>query len=253
LTQLAAELEAAETAVERFRSENGIVETGGHSLLEGQVGQTSQALLAANNAVESANIELAQLRDLAADPDRIIAAPEALGSADIARLRTRLQAALADAATLEATLGARHPRLLVARGQVALARAAISAELDRLVAGAELAVERAGRQAGQLAGQLATATGALQQADARRIRLRQLERDAQASREVYEGALLRSRETAEQAQIDTLNAQVVSRAVAPAERSFPPRLSLLLPLGLLGGLLLGAVHGLLRRQFRPMP
>src|SRR5690606_20668513 len=98
LAQLLSDLEAAETAVERFKSENGIVETGGQSLLEGQVGQTSQALLSANHAVEAAQIQLAQLRALAADPDRILAAPEAVGSADIARLRAQLQAALADAA-----------------------------------------------------------------------------------------------------------------------------------------------------------
>ena len=250
LAQLLADLEAAETAVERFKSENGIVETGGQSLLEGQVGQTSQALLSANHAVETAQIQLAQLRALAADPDRILAAPEAVGSAEIARLRAQLQAALADAATLDATLGARHPRRQVAAGQVALARRAIAAELDRLVAAAELGVERAERQAAQLTGQLAGATSALQQTDASRIRLRQLERESEAAREIYEGALLRSRETAEQARIDTLNAQVVSHAVPPTERSFPPKPSLLLPLGMAAGLALGAGFGLLRRQMR---
>ena len=56
--------------------------------------------------------------------------------------------------------------------------------------------------------------------------------------------LLRSRETAEQARIDTLNAQIVSEAAPPATRSFPPKLTLLLPVAILFGLGLGAAIGL---------
>src|SRR5690606_24977221 len=162
---------------------------------------------------------------------RIIAAPEAIGSLDITRLRSELRTAVADAATLHATLGARHPRLQVAEQRVSLARTAITAEIGRLLDAAELALQRAEQQAAALSQQMEAATAALQDTDSRRIRLRQLDRVAEASRAIYEDALLRSRETAEQAQIDTLNAQIVSRAVAPMERSFPPKLSLLLPLG----------------------
>lgn len=250
LTQLLVALEAAENAVERFKTEAGIVETGGQSLLEGQVGQTNQALLAANNTVEAAGIQLDQLRNLAADPDRLAAAPEAVGSEAMAQLRVELQAAVADAAVLGASLGSRHPRLLVAQERVATARAAITTEIERLLASAELGLQRANDNAAALQAQLAAATTDLQDTGAKRIRLRQLEREAEASRAVYEDALLRSRETAEQAQVDTLNAQIVSRAAPPAERSFPPKLSLLLPLGLIAGTALCAGLGWLRRRAR---
>ncbi|HWU19015.1 MAG TPA: Wzz/FepE/Etk N-terminal domain-containing protein, partial [Devosia sp.] len=108
LAQLLGELETAENAVERFKTANGIVETNGQLLLEGEVGQTNQALLAANNAVAAARVERDQLQALATNPDRIAAAPEAMGSPDITRLRDQLQTALADAAVLRATLGAQH-------------------------------------------------------------------------------------------------------------------------------------------------
>lgn len=250
LSQLLAELEVSENAVEQFKTDNDIVETGGQSLLEGQVGQTNQALLAANNAVEAATIQLEQLRALAADPTRLAAAPEAVGSEALAQLRVQLQAAAADAAVLAASLGARHPRLVVAQERVATAQAAVTAEINRVLASAELGLQRAKENAAALGSQLADATTDLQATDSKRIRLRQLEREAEASRAVYEDALLRSRETAEQAQVDTLNAQVVSRASPPAERSFPPKLSLLLPLGLFGGLATGAGLGWWRRRLR---
>jgi len=246
LAQLLARLEAAENAVETFRTGKGIVETGGRPLIETRVGQTDAALLAARNGVEAASIQLRQLQALAADPERIIAAPEALGSPEMTRLRAEWQTAAADAAILGATLGARHPRRIVAEERIATIRAAIRGEIGRLVTAAELALQRARDSEAALSAQMRTATAQLQDDDASRIRLRQLEREAEASRAVYEDALLRSRETAEQAAVDTINAQVVSPAVPPLERNFPPRLSLMLPLGLIAGLCAGAGLGWLR-------
>ena len=52
--------------------------------------------------------------------------------------------------------------------------------------------------------------------------LRELERDVQASRAVYESFLVRARETGEQERLDTKNIRVISRAELPQRRSFPP-------------------------------
>ncbi len=244
LAQLLKELEAAENAVESFKSANNIVETGGQSLLEGEVKEANQGLLSANTAVASAQIQLDQLLALAGYPDRIMALPEAQASPDMVRLRDQLQTASSEAAVLAATLGAQHPRLLAAAERVSGARLALDAEIARMLAGAELNLDRARDNAASLDNRVAGLTGDLQTTDSKRVRLRQLEREAEASRAVYEDALLRSRETAEQAQIDTLNAQVVSPAAPPVSRSFPPKLSLLLPLALIFGLMAGAGIGL---------
>jgi succinoglycan biosynthesis transport protein ExoP len=247
LSQLLEQLQMAENAVEAFKAQRGIVETAGQSLLDGEVSQANAAKVSADNAVEALAIQLDQLRALAADPERLAAAPEIAGSTDMARLRTDLQTALAEAAVLQASLGARHPSLLAAQERVASARDAIAAEIDRLVVTTELALDRARGQAASLTTRYDSVAAQLQATDQDRIRLRQLQREADASRAVYEDALLRSRETAEQAQIDTLNAQVVSRATPPVEASFPPRPAMLLTLGLLGGLLAGMAIGLLRK------
>lgn len=248
LAQLLARLDTAETAVERYKIENDIVEPGGQSLRDAEVGQANQAMLAAQQAVEGLVIELAHLRGLAADPVRLLAAPETSSSPDMVRLRADLQAAEGNVATLRATLGERHPSLLGASQRLLAVQTALNAEIDRLIAGKAVALERAREQAQNLALRFDGATTQLQGLDASRIRLRQLQREAEASRVIYEDALLRSRETAEQAQIDTLNAQVVSRATAPIERSFPPKPTLLLPLGLLVGAATAAGLALLRRK-----
>src|SRR4029077_14564846 len=71
------------------------------------------------------------------------------------------------------------------------------------------------------------------------VGLRELERDVQASRTVYESFLVRSRETGEQEQVDTKNIRIISRADLPMYRSAPPP-SLILGLA---AMLLGFASG----------
>jgi uncharacterized protein involved in exopolysaccharide biosynthesis len=160
------------------------------------------------------------------------------------RLRGEFQTAASQVAVLAASLGRQHPRLLAAQQQAGAARVALDAEISRMLTSAELNLDRAKDNAASLDIHVSGLTGTLQATDTKRVRLRQLEREAEASRAIYEDALLRSRETAEQARIDTLNAQVVSQAAPPASRSFPPKLTLLLPVALIFGLFAGAGIGL---------
>jgi polysaccharide biosynthesis transport protein len=71
------------------------------------------------------------------------------------------------------------------------------------------------------------------------VRLRELEREVEASRAVYEAFLVRARETQEQERLDTANVRVISDAQAPIERSFPPRRLVMLGGGAVAGLMLG--------------
>ena len=69
------------------------------------------------------------------------------------------------------------------------------------------------------------------------VKLRELEREVDANRAVYESFLVRAREIREQEQLDTINVRVLSDAQPPQDRSFPPRrLILLLASLILGGL-----------------
>jgi Mrp family chromosome partitioning ATPase len=71
------------------------------------------------------------------------------------------------------------------------------------------------------------------------IPLRELERDVQASRAVYEAFLVRARETGAQERLDTKNIQIISKADLPQRRSSPPS-SLLVALA---AVLVGAAAG----------
>ncbi|KKB12453.1 hypothetical protein VE25_07235 [Devosia geojensis] len=235
LELLLATLQADEDAVEAFKAANGIVASNGALLAETQLTQANQALAAAGDGVQQAEARLAQLRSLAATPALLESLPEATSSSELQRLRAELDAARRQVDTLSATLGPQHPQLVSARIAAQAAGDGFSAVLNRLVANAELSLIRARDVQQSARSELDRLVGSLQALDAHQIRLRQLTREAEASRSVYEEALLRARETREQAELSTVNAYVVSPASAPAYRSFPPRLSLLLPAAVLAG------------------
>ena len=82
------------------------------------------------------------------------------------------------------------------------------------------------------------------------VRLRELQRELDTARSVYASFLQRARETGEQASIDTTNARVITRALPPLQRSWPP-LSLLVIGAGLAGLGLGAGAALAREYVKP--
>jgi Mrp family chromosome partitioning ATPase len=67
------------------------------------------------------------------------------------------------------------------------------------------------------------------------VRLRELERDVEASRDVYQSFLKRSRETEEQESLNTSSARIIGEAAVPQRRTFPPAMSLLAMIGLMFG------------------
>jgi uncharacterized protein involved in exopolysaccharide biosynthesis len=78
------------------------------------------------------------------------------------------------------------------------------------------------------------------------VALRELERDATSKTTIYESFLSRARQITEREQIDTTNVRVISGAVPPPARSWPPRTMLLVALGLFAGFFLGMLVALVR-------
>ena len=170
-----------------------------------------------------------------ADPGAI---GEAVGSATITALRTQLAEILRREGEINATLGQRHPAVIEIASQARRIRRA-----DRRGGRPHRRrrAQRHGARAGQRGvarRQSGAAEGRLEGTNDASVRLRELERDVQASRSVYEAFLVRTREVSEQERLDTTNIRVIAPPELPESRSFPPRTLILLAAGgMLGGML----------------
>jgi uncharacterized protein involved in exopolysaccharide biosynthesis len=71
------------------------------------------------------------------------------------------------------------------------------------------------------------------------VKLRELEREVEASRAVYQSFLVRTGEMREQERLDTANVRILSDAQPQQERVWPPRRRNILLAALLAGLLAG--------------
>jgi succinoglycan biosynthesis transport protein ExoP len=160
-------------------------------------------------------------------------------SSTVGLLREQYAAVAQREANLAAQLGPQHPYVTEAHAQVRNAQRLVSEEVARVADATHSEYERALANEEALTNNLhalkqrAIATGLAF------VKLRELEREVDASRAVYESFLTRARETREQERLDTVNVRVLSDAQAPLDRNWPPRRLLLLLAALGAGLLAG--------------
>jgi Mrp family chromosome partitioning ATPase len=137
-------------------------------------------------------------------------------------------------------LGPLHPSLRQMEKQVEDLRRTVNEEIERFAQSAKNDLARARDFETSLARALEAQKRQSVQLSQAGVRLRELERDVEASRDVYQSFLKRSRETEEQESLNTSNARIIGEATVPQRRSFPPAMSLVVAIGLVFGALLAA-------------
>ena len=134
-------------------------------------------------------------------------------------------------------LGPLHPSLRQMEKQVDDLRRTINEEVDRFALSAKNDLTRAKDYEASLSKALDAQKNQSLQLSQASVRLRELERDVEASRDVYQSFLKRSRETEEQESLNTSNARIIGEATVPRRRAFPPAMSLLAMIGFMFGAL----------------
>jgi polysaccharide biosynthesis transport protein len=255
LTELRERVRHAEEEVERYKAEHGIVGASGRLVDEQQLTDLNNLLTAAQTRTADAKAKYEQARKLAdrgGDPGATL---EAVQSTTIGLLRQQYAAAVQRQANLSAELGPQHPYVNEARAQVRNAQRVVTEEVTRVVDATRTEFERASANETALATNLEALKQRAMTTSLALVKLRELEREVEASRAVYESFLVRARETSEQERLDTMNVRVLSDAEPPLDRSFPPRrlvmLLLALAAGLLGGIGLAYAAEQIERATRP--
>jgi polysaccharide biosynthesis transport protein len=136
--------------------------------------------------------------------------------ADEATLRRQI-------ATLSQTLGPRHPALMNAMAEADALGKAIKAETERLRRTARVDVDQAKAALDSLNEEIRALRVSVSSDDQARVRLRELERDADTKTALYQTFMKRAGEAAERQQIDATDLRVISPAFAPWRPTWPPR------------------------------
>lgn len=247
LETLQARVREAEERYERYRSSHGIVVANGQPILEKQVSDLSGQITNAQARVNELQSALDQLRNAKGGMVRLDAIPEAFRSGSIEILRNRYAAAKQLETNLVATLGPRHPDYATAAAQAAEARRLLDQAIRDVVQSVSVELDRAKTTLKGLNTQLDALNNQVSTSNEASVRLRELGREVDANRAIYESFLSRSRELAEQQRLENSNTRILSLASPPLEQGGPPAILILLA-SLLMGLGLGTAAAWLMDQ-----
>lgn len=249
LADLKLAVQNAENAVDQFRAEHDLIDLQGRSISDDDLARLSEQLSTQRAETVRLNARAKVLSE--ATPDSVLSGslPEDLQSGTLTLLRGQYATARSTADGLAMTLGPKHPQLIQAQSQVAGARREINAEIGRVRASLQVEQKRSEQQEKELSTRLAEMKLEHADSNAERVKLRELEREAEAHRTIYENFLLRSRETNEQESLNSTNVRVITEARPPLTASAPKRKMIVI-----AGLILGFVAGVglaLMRGFWP--
>ena len=248
LAEMRRNVEAAERKVEQFKAENDIIDAQGRLITDDEIVKLNDQLSIAKARTLELSGRARSVRTVRTDDILNGASPEAAASGVLTELRAQYATAKQEAERLSVRLGPRHPQYQAAQAQLDGAREQIGVELRRINAQVQTEVRRAVQLEQELAARLAQLKVRQGDLSNEMVTLRELEREANTQRSVYEAFLLRARETGEQKNISTVNISTISEAQPPLEASGASRAVVTGTgafLGLLAGLGLGGVRGAL--------
>jgi uncharacterized protein involved in exopolysaccharide biosynthesis/Mrp family chromosome partitioning ATPase len=243
LEEMRMQVSAAEAAVDRFKKEKNILTSEGGIVTEQQLTRINQELITARAVAAEARARRDQIQaSLKSGGAEVI--PDAMRSGLIQRLREQYAQVARREAALSSQLQPKHPVLIEVRSQLAEVKAQIGAELKRVATVAQSEYDVASNRERDLSAQLERAKHEVERTNTDQIRLRDLEQDANASRELLRVFLSRAKETQEQQNVAIADARIVTSPSLPAKPSKPIGW-LILALGLMGGLGLGLASALI--------
>jgi uncharacterized protein involved in exopolysaccharide biosynthesis len=250
LDELRNGVNTADKKLEEYKARNGLIASSGRLVNEQQLTDLNTRLVAARARTAEAKARLQGVRDARGQAIGSGAMPEAVQSSVIDRLRGQYAELAAKEADLRTNLGERHPFIAAVRTQMQDVRRLIDAELNRIAGAAETEYQRAQSNERTLSADLDRLQRQSAVTSQSSVQLRELEREVEAARSVYNTFLVRAREIKEQTSIDSSNARIITAARPPQDASWPPRL-ILVAAALAGGLGLGAGLALTREYLAP--
>lgn len=213
----------SEGAVEEFRSTSGLIEGANNITLQTQqLSELNSQLIMARAQKSEAEARATLIRRMLEEKGDVASAPDVLASALIQRLleqRVQVQRQLAE---LSATLLPSHPRIRELNSELEDLREQIRKEAQKVARSIENTAKIAGAREASLEKSLNEMKANSSGSREKQIKLRSLEREAKANRDLLESYLARYSEASARDEMSVpANATIISRAHVENEPSFP--------------------------------
>ena len=233
----------AERRVAMFKSDNNIFDSEGNVLSEKELARLMEQTVAARNATAEAKSKYENAQRLMGTAGGTGTIAEVLDSNTVRQLKETVSLARKREAELATRYGARHPEMLKVRAEVSETEAQLAEEIARQAANLRneyIVAERSEMQLRQSLTTLKEQEAATKESS---VKLLELQREADTSKQIYESLLARYKQTSEAQDLQLPDARIVEQADVPLHPASPKRKQIAL-LGLLAGLGLGVLLAL---------
>nr|WP_062018187.1 polysaccharide biosynthesis tyrosine autokinase [Aureimonas sp. AU4] len=243
----------SDQAVQTFRAENNLIAAGGQLVSDQQLEALNNQLITAQNEVNAAKARYDRTKALIDSGDTNAVVTDSLGSQLVTSIRTKYLDALRRENDISSRLGPLHQQAVRLRAEMDEYRRQMFSELTRLADTYQGEYEVAQAREASLRESVAKATGVSSNANNLQVQLRELEREADTYRNLYQTFLQRYQEAIQQQSFPVTTARVITNAQPPLKPSQPRKLLVLALgafLGCAGGAGIGAAREFRDRFFR---
>jgi exopolysaccharide transport family protein len=233
-------VESSDRAVEEFRAANNLITTQGQTVNDQQLTDLNTKLIDAHVQTAEAKAKFDQVQNIAknhSDPGTL---DQALASDVIKQLRSQYADVAKTLADASSKYGPQHPMVVNARAQLRETQRLIDQEVQRILDNTREAYVVSQSREQALRNSLDQLQSASTNMSKSQVRLRELQREADANRTLYESFLARYKQTTAQESLELPDSRIVARAEVPISPSFPKTM-IILALAILVGSGLGAL------------
>jgi len=230
------EVTATERAVAIYRRDNGLTDVESGLLNDAQLSELNAQLILARTQLAEDRARLRRVNELLDSGESAETVAEAVDSETISQLRTQQAQVARRRADLASRYGERHPEMIRINREISDLNDQINAEIDRIVASLQNEVAVSTERVRTLTGELNSMESRSSTDEQAMVQLRQLERDSEVVRGLYQSFLQRFRETSAGTTFQQADARVIAEASAPVEPSHPKTLLHLIIAVALGGM-----------------
>ncbi len=242
-------VEESETAVESFRKNSGLLESRGITLSSQQLAELNNQLIQAEKNYDESRARFNQI-------NRLINTPQGAGNINAVRqspliqqLRMKeveLQQKLSDYSTIYRP---RHPTMIQLQAEMKDLSDSLNKEMRNIKNSLNNEAALAKKQKLSARQRLDELKEEVANSNKASVKLRALEREAEANRNLFETFLSRFKNASTQQDMDVQqpNAQILSRAITPVDPSFPKKVPML-ALALFGSAILAMLFVIIRES-----
>jgi succinoglycan biosynthesis transport protein ExoP len=247
ITDLRQKVRQTESAVEIYRAKSLLGGGNSNKVSAQQMIEINSQVIIAQTQRSEAQARHRVATKLLKDGGDTNAASEVFETRAIQSLRKEETKLLGRASELSARYEEAHPKMIKIRSELAANQRRLKVEIRKVVANLGSEVEVAKAREGSLRLSLKETQNQVSGQNKAEVKLRELQREAKANRQIYEAFLGRFKEVSNQDDIQDADARIISAAIAPRIPSFP-RKNVIYGLAAGGALFLGLLLVFIRAR-----